>query len=412
MGILKTKLSEKIRTRRINSMNRFYIYFFCIVSFFSCQKFDRFRWNLISSPEVKSLSIESNSLAKFELIANFSFNGHDSNAEMGFCFSNNNEFPTINDDIIIIGKNKTGLQKVVKQWINSTPIYCRAFIKNQIDTVYSNSLLVNWPGGEQNKPIVTIDNTLEFSFYWVKLLGEITYDGGLPISDKGFQICKESTFSNSSLRIINTNISGTIFFETINNLEENTGYFVRAFATNTSGTSYSAYKYFVSKNYYNIGEIGPAGGFIFYNKIDTIGGWNFLECSSNDISNSKFFSTSNELYYISGLETLIGSGKSNTNLIINSLLNVNSAAWVCQSYSQNGFDDWFLPSRDELIKIYQNVFLVNPSTFVGTTYWTSSQDEIYSQNAWIQKMNQNPSGSGTFTMLKSTYHKVRPIRCF
>jgi hypothetical protein len=393
-------------------MKFFYIFLIFVVCLFSCQKFDRYRWNLISSPEVKSLIIESNSLTQLELAANFSSNGHDSSAEMGFCFSTNNEFPTINDQVIIIGENKTGLQKIVKQWDNSTPIYCRAFIKNKIDTVYSNSILVNWPGSNQNKPIVLLNNSVEFSFYWVKVIGEITFDGGLPITNEGFQICKEPNFSGTSLQTLSLNTGLLSFNETIENLEDNTGYYVRAFASNISGTSYSSYKYFVTKNFFNIGEIGPAGGLVFYNKIDTIGGWNFLECSSFDIANSKFFAPSNELTYISGLETGIGTGKLNTNKIINTLGNINSAAIACDVYTQNGFSDWFLPSRDEIIKMYQNIYLNNLSPFNGITYWSSSQDENYTQNAWVQNMIQNQAGTGTNTVLKSSLFKVRPIRCF
>jgi hypothetical protein len=385
------------------------IYLFCLIS---CKKVDRFRWNLISSPEVKSLMLENNSLTQFELIANFSSNGHDTDAEMGFCFSTNNEFPTVNDELILLGKNKTGMQKVIKQWSNSNPIYCRAFIRNKIDTVYSSSLLVNWPGGEQNNPIVILNNSIEYSFYWVKVMGNITFDGGLPISNEGFQICKESSFIGSSLQTFSLNTSSLAFNTTIENLEENTGYYVRAFASNVSGTSYSSYKYFVTKNFYNIGEIGPAGGFIFYNKIDTVGGWNFLECSNIDIPNSKFFAPSNELFHIAGLETGIGKGKSNTTSIINAIGNINSAAMACETLTQNGFSDWFLPSRDELIKIYQNVFLINSSSFNSTNYWSSSQDEVYTQNAWVQIMNQSQSVSGTYTELKSSLFKVRPIRCF
>ena len=378
----------------------------------SCNKIDKLRWNLVSSPEVSSLMIENNSLSQFQLIANFSSNGYDNDAEMGFCFSSNNELPTINDDLIFLGKNKTGMQKVIKQWSNSNPIYCRAFIINKIDTVYSNSLLVTWPGGEQNKPIVILNSSNEFSFYWVKVFGEITSNGGLPITSEGFQICKESSFVGSSLQTISLITNAFSFNETIENLEENTGYFVRAFASNISGTSYSSYNYFVTKNFYDVGEIGPAGGIIFYNKIDTVGGWNFLECSPLDVTSLKYFSPNNELTYIMGLETGVGKGSINTTKINNSIGNLNTAAMACETYTLNGYSDWFLPSRDELIKIYQNVFLINSSSFNSTKYWSSSQDEGFTQNAWVQNMNQSQSMSGTYTELKSSLNRVRPIRCF
>jgi len=49
------------------------------------------------------------------------------------------------------------------------------------------------------------------------------------------------------------------------------------------------------------------------------------------------------------------------------------AAQVCDSYENNGFSDWFLPSRYELAKLYEN------KDYVGNLedrwYWSSSKRE-------------------------------------
>jgi hypothetical protein len=56
-----------------------------------------------------------------------------------------------------------------------------------------------------------------------------------------------------------------------------------------------------------------------------------------------------------------------------------SAAALCASLELNGFEDWFLPSRDELALAYRNLQATGVSDFGtrGTVdnvlYWTSSQ---------------------------------------
>ena len=71
---------------------------------------------------------------------------------------------------------------------------------------------------------------------------------------------------------------------TINNLLENTKYYVRSFATTAAGTSYGSVIEVFTNNDYNIGEIGPSGGIVFYRKQDDSNGWQFLETADSDVS--------------------------------------------------------------------------------------------------------------------------------
>lgn len=65
---------------------------------------------------------------------------------------------------------------------------------------------------------------------------------------------------------------------------------------------------------------------------------------------------------------VIGSGPSNTQLITSQSEHTNSAAYLCQNYEIDGFNDWFLPSFDELVAIVKSSEIV-PSG----AYWTSSE---------------------------------------
>jgi hypothetical protein len=377
-----------------------------------CKKSDRLAWDLVSAPKVDNLMVNANSITSFEISADFISAGHDPNAIYGFCFSTNNQNPSLSDEVVYLSEGMEGIGTTTIPWNATAPLFCRAFIKNKVATVYSKYLLIIWPGNAQNKPVVIVDNPLHVGFYEATIVGQLLYDGGLPILNQGFQLCNQSSFTGASLVNVNLNSGFSTFNHTFPNLNEYTGYFVRAFATNMVGTSYSTHSYFVTDNFYQIGEVGPAGGIIFYHKTDTLDGWNFLECAPSDIASSKIFANSSQLTMIPNLEYGLGKGDENTALILSAIGNGNNAAKACQTYTLNGFSDWYLPSRDELIKLYQNLLPLNQGTLNGNTYWSSNQDPMYAQNAWVQAMTNSTSGTGTFTQIKTTLNRVRPIRCF
>jgi hypothetical protein len=112
--------------------------------------------------------------------------------------------------------------------------------------------------------------------------------------------------------------------------------------------------------------------------------------------------------------TAIGRGLANTNTIIASEGNSgNYAAKLCADYSVivGGvtYDDWYLPSKDELNKLYINRTAIGgfaSGGIEGDFYWSSS--EVDSLAAWDQEFNV---GSQT-TPIKGYPTYVRAIRAF
>jgi hypothetical protein len=80
--------------------------------------------------------------------------------------------------------------------------------------------------------------------------------------------------------------------------------------------------------------------------------------------------------------TAIGTGFSNTNKIIASQggTATSYAAGVARAYTGGGYTDWYLPSRDELNKLYLSRFVIG--RYVTDAYWSSS--ERNNINAWAQ----------------------------
>ena len=152
---------------------------------------------------------------------------------------------------------------------------------------------------------------------------------------------------------------------------------------------------------YAVGARGPAGGIVFYDKGRYSDGWRYLEAARSDHATSVEWGGGYK--GIGGTSTAIGSGKANTQRIVNKL-GSGSAARICYDLVLGGYDDWFLPSRDELNELYKQRKLVG--SFASYFYWSSS--EYVSASAWGQFF-----GSGyQDDKLKRGAFPVRAVRAF
>jgi hypothetical protein len=390
--------------------------FIVSISIYSCEKSDFFKWNLVGPPTLGDFVIKSSTLTQFTLEAKFKNTGNDKDASLGFVISKTVVSPDLNncDTVVYLTDNKSGVKNISIPWYTNGVLKCRAFIKNKIQTVYSDMLSISWMGGNANLPVVQSILPSEISFFKAKCGSTLISNGGLAVTKLGVLVSTQTQPSLSNSQIIEYNSGSAQFVKEIANLNDNTIYYCRGFAENLAGTSYANNIFqFTTKNYYNVGEQGPAGGIIFYSKFDTLGGWNFLESAPNDLNVNLPWGLNTTQQII--LSTGIGDGEQNTTSLVNaySLSGSNYAAKFCFTYVLSGYDDWFLPSRDEMITLYQNLYLENLGSFTsGAKYWTSSDDDYFNQNAWCQKMLNSSGTVNSVSELKTVSLKVRPIRCF
>lgn len=119
---------------------------------------------------------------------------------------------------------------------------------------------------------------------------------------------------------------------------------------------------------YRIGEPGPAGGIIAYDKDGYSDGWRYLEVAPIELRRTglkwgRMVVTGNR----SGMET----GYTETMAILNKSGPDAEAALYCWDLSYGGYSDWFLPSEYEMDIFAPN--LMDSDDYIGKAYWSSSE---------------------------------------
>jgi len=165
---------------------------------------------------------------------------------------------------------------------------------------------------------------------------------------------------------------------------------------------------------YKIGDKGPAGGIVFYDKGNNSDGWRYMEVSPKYLGQTEWDNAKMFQVKISGTKAGIGEGKRNTELIIAVHKNKNkkgTAALKCGEYTLNGFSDWFMPSKDELNELFKNQNKVGEFNRITTTglpgyIWSSTQNERNNDKVWVQYSNQQ------IDVDKNSEFWVRAVRYF
>ena len=108
-----------------------------------------------------------------------------------------------------------------------------------------------------------------------------------------------------------------------------------------------------------------------------------------------------------GTGTALGTGSSNTASIVSQNGPVTSyAAGLAQAYGGGSYSDWYLPSIDELGRLYTNRAAIGG--FATSSYWSSSEDSA--SNAF--RIDFNSMDGATQNFGKGITLRVRAVRAF
>jgi TonB-dependent SusC/RagA subfamily outer membrane receptor len=195
-----------------------------------------------------------------------------------------------------------------------------------------------------------------------------------------------TTYYGASIAATQSPLSGPVTSMVSANaadLKPGTNYHYRIVAKNDEGTTYGEDETFRSE--FSIGEY-LYGGYIFY--IDETGEHG-LVCAPTDQSMNAVWGSSAPA---GAAGRAVGTGYKNTEDIVSGSPEEVNAARLCHDMEMNGYNDWFLPSINELFLMYSNLHSKGSGSFEDQFYWSSTQDNY---GAWVvsfhygSKSNQN-----------------------
>jgi hypothetical protein len=316
----------------------------------------------------------------------------------GICYGLNG-LPSLNDNVIEYQGSAALFTLPIKGLSPNTTYYVRAFATNEVGTAYSNNQMIFKT--LISSPSIGSLSIADISSTSVECEVAITTSGGAQIISRGvcYNTSPGPTLENN---VVVSSSNADIFSVTINKLVPQTTYYIRAFASNSSGITYSnevtintPAQIFALGNSYQ-------GGIIFY--LDDSGIHGLLAAPNDQNTNVTWGCFGVNL---SGADdSFIGTGLQNTQDIIAGCNVTNTAAYYCRNLVLSDYDDWFLPSKDELELMYINLHAFDKGNFSGLSYWSST--EVDANNAWSHHFGTNAqSESG-----KNSPFAVRAIRAF
>ena len=172
-----------------------------------------------------------------------------------------------------------------------------------------------------------------------------------------------------------------------------------------------------------VGSRGPANGIVFYDKGFYSKGWRYIEAAPTDLPFLEWGCMGSQINNTS--IALVGNGLLNSITISNyhdGLNNYYQNPVICNSQNNgtvvarealllvsDNFDDWFLPSENELLLMYQNLKVQNLGNLSNANYWTSTQ--VDAEHAVVINFADGVSTNKTKIPLVNNI-KARAIRYF
>ena len=245
----------------------------------------------------------------------------------GVCW-NTNHNPTISNDHTSDGQGTGAFVSSITGLSVNTTYFVRAYATNQLDTYYGAEEVFTTTDGLATV-VLDVNSFTMVSSSSLSCTSNVSSDGGLTVTTRG--LCW-GTAPNPTIANNHTNDgSGTGYFTSVmSGLDSNTTYYVRSYATNSAGTSYS----------------------------------------NQFVINSEFFDYLNlPRMEFNGCNYAIYPD-------LGSRMSWSDANSACENLTFAGFDDWELPTLDELIQMYVNRESIGGfvTTYVSditeTGYWS------------------------------------------
>lgn len=305
----------------------------------------------------------------------------------------------------VSGNYETSIFSEITGLAGGTTYHYRVKATNALGTAYSNDISFTTLG---NLPTATTSAATNITPKAANLNGTVNanlistsvlFEYGLTPSYGSSSPANESPVEGDETTNVEVRVEG---------LSANTVYHYRVVAINSKGTTYGDDLTFTTSESFMIGD-AYQGGIIFY-LTGTYPNQHGLVCAPTDQSDGIRWYNGSEVA-TEATETAVGKGQINTNKIVAMYGSGSYAAKLCDDLVLNGYNDWFLPSKDELGLMYTNLYLNDKGNFTRGTYWSSSEIvnllfEMY--EAWYHVFNTGSQNHGPTYNINC----VRAVRVF
>ena len=185
------------------------------------------------APTVSAVTQTASSNFSVSFKADITDTGTADVSESGFCWSTANQLPTTADN-----KNKLNgptLGMTLSDLDPATTYYIRAYATNEVGTTYSE--VFTFTTAEAKTPVLSAITQTASTYFSVSVKADITDVGTADLTESGF--CWSATNQVPTTTDSRKELDGPSLTMNLENLEPGITYYIRAYATNRFGTTYS-----------------------------------------------------------------------------------------------------------------------------------------------------------------------------
>ena len=205
------------------------------------------------APEVTTSAVTSIASTGATLNGNLTYAGVPTITEKGFVYSSSNSTPTTSDTKVTVSGTDTGTYTYSATGLTmSTTYYVRAYAINAVSETPVYGDVQSFTTLSIDAPTVTTTSVTIYNNGGAQMGGNVTSNGGETLTARGIVYSTSNSTptlggSGCTTQVVSGTGTGSYKYN-VEGLTANTIYYVRAYATNSAGTSYGSVVSFTTTN--------------------------------------------------------------------------------------------------------------------------------------------------------------------